>query len=306
MKKSLLKIILILLCSNIFAQNFSLNGHYFPAIFPELDYINITENEINYVLLLDDEKKVTTNYKVIKEDGMLFFEMDDFFPIKRNYLSRVSSSKKMIVLAGKQTSEDKSKVLFLHGAILFFGDLNDYEKFGYLGGFISPDKSFCDSIYREYYNCSSYLVERKREYKVENLCNSKVGTPWVEGVPGDGIGEGFTINNSDIDVNHPYENTTPYLLIMNGYISYDKPYLYKQNNRIKKIKVTGVKSGKSKILDVLDTPHPQTVDISFITEPEDIRVEIADVYKGTKYDDTCINFCITYKDKVIPYEDSVK
>ena len=92
---------------------------------------------------------------------------------------------------------------------------------------------------------------------------------------------------------------------MNGYISYEKPYLYKQNNRIKKIKVTGLKSGKTKVLDVLDTPHPQTVDISFIKEPEDIRVEIADVYKGSKYDDTCLHYCITYDMEVIPYEDCI-
>ena len=93
---------------------------------------------------------------------------------------------------------------------------------------------------------------------------------------------------------------------MNGYISYEKPYLYKQNNRIKKIKVKGIKSGKEKILDVLDTPHLQTVDISFITKAEDIRVEIADVYKGTKYDDTCLHYCITYDDEVIPYENSIE
>ncbi|MBP5602230.1 MAG: hypothetical protein J6X78_05830 [Treponema sp.] len=92
---------------------------------------------------------------------------------------------------------------------------------------------------------------------------------------------------------------------MNGYISYDKPYLYKQNGRVKKIKVTGLKSGKSKILDVLDTPHPQTVDISFITEPEDIRVQIEEVYKGTKYDDTCINYLINYEEPVIPYESTL-
>ncbi len=64
-------------------------------------------------------------------------------------------------------------------------------------------------------------------------------------------------------------------------------------------------SGKSKILDVLDTPHPQTVDISFLAEPEDIRVEIADVYKGTKYDDTCLHYCITFDEEVVPYENSI-
>ena len=136
------------------------------------------------------------------------------------------------------------------------------------------------------------MKEKSKEYPVENLNILAVDTPWVEAVPGSGIGEGFTLVNS-------WGKKYPYILLMNGYISYEKPYLYKQNNRIKKIKVTGLKSGKSKVLDVLDTPHPQTVDISFITGAEDIRVEIADVYKGTKYDDTCLHYCITYDAQVI-------
>ena len=151
-----------------------------------------------------------------------------------------------------------------------------------------------------YKDCSSYLIEKTKSYPVENLRKLAIDSPWVEGVPGDGIGEGFTIEGERYS-----KPLGPYLLIMNGYISYDKPYLYKQNGRVKKIKVTGLKSGKSKILDVLDTPHPQTVDISFITEPEDIRIQIADVYKGTKYDDTCINYLINYEDSVIPYESTI-
>ena len=148
-------------------------------------------------------------------------------------------------------------------------------------------------------DCSSCLKEKNKIYSVENLRRLVVDTPWVEGVPGDGIGEGFTI---ECNASTPLG---PYLLLMNGYISYEKPYLYKQNNRIKKIKVTGLKSGKSKILDVLDTPHPQTVDISFITAAEDIRVEIADVFKGSKYDDTCLHYCLAYDEQVIPYENSI-
>ena len=96
-----------------------------------------------------------------------------------------------------------------------------------------------------------------------------------------------------------------YLLILNGYFSVEKPYLYKQNSRVKQIKVTGLKSGNEKILDVLDTPHPQTVDISFLYVQEPFRVTIMDVYKGTKYDDTCINCIEPFSVEVIPYEDSI-
>ena len=153
---------------------------------------------------------------------------------------------------------------------------------------------------RVYKDETSHLVEKNgTEYPVQNLCSMESDTPWVEGASGNGIGESFVIENT-------WETVYKTLLIMNGYISYEKPFLYKQNNRVKKIKVTGVKSGNSKILDVLDTPHPQTVDISFITQAEDIKVEIAAVYEGTKYDDTCLHFCVTYQDHVIPYETSIK
>ena len=124
-------------------------------------------------------------------------------------------------------------------------------------------------------------------------------TPWIEGAQGYGIGESFIIENT-------WGTVYKTLLLMNGFISYEKPYLYKQNGRIKKIKVTGLNSGKEKVLDILDTPHPQSVDISFITEPEDVRVTIEDVYHGTKYEDTCIHFMITSLTEAVPYELSVK
>ena len=148
-----------------------------------------------------------------------------------------------------------------------------------------------ERTYWNIYDCSSFLVERTTSYPVKNLTSRNDSTPWVEGVPGVGIGEGFTIER-DID--------RSYLLIMNGYISYNKPYLYKQNARVKKIRVTGTKSGISRVLDVIDTPNPQTVDITSLDENDDARVTIEDVYPGTKYEDTCISLCVTYRYKVVP------
>ena len=65
-----------------------------------------------------------------------------------------------------------------------------------------------------------------------------------------------------------------------------------------------MQSGISKVLSILDTPHPQTVDISFIPE-QDIKIEIVEVYEGTKYEDTCIHFMITWDKEVIPYKDTL-
>ena len=150
-----------------------------------------------------------------------------------------------------------------------------------------------------YENVSSYFVEEskegKREYKIENLSIMEQDTPWVEGVDGWGIGESFVIQTQR-------NNDDKYILLMNGYISASNPKLYDENGRIKKIMVEGVTSGKKKEFTVKDTPHPQTIDISFLPKQEDVKVTILDVYKGTKYQDTAIHFMILWKTEVIPYE----
>ncbi len=96
--------------------------------------------------------------------------------------------------------------------------------------------------------------------------------------------------------------TSDHILIMNGYISARNPHLYEENGRIKKIEVKGVKSGKKKVFLIKDTPHPQSVDINFLNKLEDVKITILDVYKGTKYQDTCIHFMIFWRDKIIPWE----
>jgi hypothetical protein len=120
---------------------------------------------------------------------------------------------------------------------------------------------------------SSFLREENIIYDEKNLSLDNPLVPWCEGVSGDGIGEYVIITDKA-----PYEQKFDFLMIMNGYFSVEKPYLYKQNGRVKRIKVTGLKSRNKKILDVLDTPHPQTVDISFLEMQEPFRVTIVDVY----------------------------
>lgn len=294
MKKTIFISMFLLILSNIFPQNFSFDGDYDPDIYSTIHWFSINNSKIIYKYGNKNwNEEITVNYKETHKDGLLFLEMAKIFPHSINsYYEDAPTDNTLLVLAGKHISEDEKETRFPNGQILFFAETAGFEEHCC---FITPDINFYDQIWRDYKNCSSYLKEKNREYKVENLCDCKPGTPWVEGVPGSGIGEGFSTDGS-----------YPYLLIMNGYISYDKPYLYKQNNRVKKLKVTGIKSRKSIIVEVLDTPHPQTVDISEITKDYgDIRVEIADIYKGTKYDDTCMNFCITYWNKVIPYEDSI-
>ena len=308
MKKVFIVSLLFLLDIYLHSQNFALIGKFIPNLDSTIEVCHISDNTIKFNYRYDLGDK-TVNFKAVHKDGILFYEIPENFPKEFNtkfyyHGKDVSTSNTILILAGKHITDkttDFARLRISSDPILLFASTEGFET---PEPFIEPSHHFVEPGYRKYYDCSSYLKETikgtTKEYKVENLCDFAVDTPWVENVKGDGIGEGFTIQNG-----FPHEIAYPYLLIMNGYISYQKPHLYKMNNRIKKIKVTGVKSGVSKVLDVLDTPHPQTVDISFIKDIEDIRVEIAEVYKGTKYDDTCIHYLIPYYNQVIPYESTI-
>lgn len=263
---------------------FSLDGRYRCDVFSGLARIDILNDTLTYI---HNEEKPNIEQKIsfYNTNGIDYIKLSKKLPkeLTTEYLYEDTID-----------SETDDKILFL------LGKTENHRNFmyAYTKGFdLLP---FTDNSTDELYYClfkdaSSCLTEKGKEYPLKNLYNRMLETPWIEGVPGDGIGEGFTLTFNSGSVN-------PTLLLMNGYISFDKPYLYEQNNRIKKIKVKGLTSGKEKILDVIDTPHPQTVDISFITEMEDIRIEIAEVYKGTKYDDTCLQYCSTFIETVIPYK----
>lgn len=288
MKRVICFVLSLFILVNLFCENFSLNGRYRFTVYSGLARIDIQDNILKYIYLQSNNTS-SVSFKYEHIDGLLFLKLDEKFPeeVTEDYIynkKSVTTDDKILILAGKDMG--LSSVILLATTAGF--DKN-----------YPCTESIISEKVQEYKDCSSFLREKNKDYIVDNLSKKAVDTPWVEAVKGDGIGEGFTLVNS-------WGKVYTHLLIMNGYISYEKPYLYKQNNRIKQIKVTGLKSGKTKILDVLDTPHPQTVDISFITDPEDIRVEIADVYKGTKYDDTCLHFCVTYNQQVIPYENSIE
>ena len=289
MKKiTILVTFLFLLSCSLFCQNFSLNGKYRFSVYSGLARIDINNNSLTYVYL-DDSPNRTVNSELSHHDGMLFLQLEENFPKELtefyiyNNQKDIVTDNKFLILSGKDMK--------LNAVILLATTKGFDEKY-------PCTESIISERVQVYKDCSSYLKEKNKEYPVDNLSTKAVDYPWVEAAPGDGIGEGFNLVNS-------WGQKYKYILLMNGYISYQKPYLYKQNNRVKKIKVTGLLSKKSKIIDVLDTPHPQTVDISFIEMAEDIRVEIAEVYKGTKYDDTCLHYCITYENEVIPYENSI-
>jgi len=116
-----------------------------------------------------------------------------------------------------------------------------------------------------------------KTYGVNNLADDNPMTAWVEGKPGYGIGESFTVKA-------PRVNS-----IFNGYQA--TPAAWKNNSRVKKFKVYA--NGKPLCFLLLkDEMGEQVFDLPVSsTDEKDItfKFEIADVYKGLKWDDVAIS-----------------
>lgn len=143
-------------------------------------------------------------------------------------------------------------------------------------------------------------------YKSANLCDGKAETAWVEGVKGNGIGEWIKIA---IDAYSSFSEvtTTPFsifeIAILPGYAKSQKTWV--ENNRVKKLQVIIHSPSPSypkenewiafqldlkdkNDLQVFKIPNDKTP-VNFDPMKHEIWLRIMDVYKGTKYDDTCIS-----------------
>lgn len=132
------------------------------------------------------------------------------------------------------------------------------------------------------YYSDSYLTEGSVIFSYSNLA-TKDGLPWASS-NGKGIGDKilFTANTKQVYT----------LSLLNGYQSTEKPYLYKQNSRIKKARISSPVSNDSLIINIKDSQELQTFDIYNLwlsCKDDPIFIfEVLDIYPGTKYDDLCI------------------
>ena len=115
--------------------------------------------------------------------------------------------------------------------------------------------------------------------------DGKIETAWCN----DGFGKG---RPSWVRVYYNKEFSVKEIDIINGYAKDQETY--KNNNRASKIIVyiKGKELREYRKYDFLlkdDTTQYQNVKIDYNGYIEHIDVEITDVYKGKKYDDTCIS-----------------
>ena len=141
-------------------------------------------------------------------------------------------------------------------------------------------------------NTSSFLTEKDLKYdgntfyyKDHNLI------PWVEGVKGDGIGEWIELDFSATHDSYCPNCIVDSFLFSNGYVNYDKPYLYKANNRVKTLRVVCEERDIDMTVELEDTSRFKLITLpkNLGDKPCKVRFIIESVYKGNKWDDTVIN-----------------
>lgn len=129
---------------------------------------------------------------------------------------------------------------------------------------------------------SSQLIERNRPsdaYKAENLTDGNIATAWAEGADGAGIGE-WTRFGFDTP------RKIKAIKILAGYAKTDP--VYWNNNRVKKVKVI-FSDGEPQIAELKDVNEFQRILIDRDRPTKFVKLEILEVFKGRKFDDTCIS-----------------
>lgn len=128
---------------------------------------------------------------------------------------------------------------------------------------------------------SSQLYEHNRPadaYKAENVIDGKAATAWAEGVEGPGIGEWLKFGLDE-------PRKVKAVRIVTGYPK--TAQIFKNNNRVRQIKIS-FSDGRFQMNELKDVQEVQRILIDRDTPTKYIKLEIMDVYKGARFDDTCI------------------
>jgi hypothetical protein len=145
-------------------------------------------------------------------------------------------------------------------------------------------------VYKEYFNsASSFLTYKEIEYTANFINDFNMETAWTEGVDGDGI-------NEWVEIKLHWPDKVNGIIIENGYKKTKE--LYYENNRPKTIEIelTGYESFIVELEDEFTESY--YLELPKVYDAIGVKITILDVYKGSKYKDTCISeIHLTYKEK---------
>ncbi len=131
---------------------------------------------------------------------------------------------------------------------------------------------------------SNLCGDGKNEYIPKKARDLKYDTAWCEGVKGSGLGEWIKFDFAESDLFGSTINIYR-ILIINGLAASKE--LYFANNRVKKLEVE-FSEGEKRIIELKDGILDYQSFV-FHIKAKWVKLTILEVYKGKKYDDTCIS-----------------
>jgi hypothetical protein len=211
-------------------------------------------------------------------------------PSKKNLKSgtySISNTNGLDFIAISWSTGVQEKFLFLTNTELKDLYLYNTDSSPYFGRY---DSAFLGSVIfgnDDWIKASSSLSEtlsgRTVTYSPDKL-GIRIGECWV---PSKGVNEKLTLS-----INPRSQMVGENIYISLGFVSFSKPYLYSENSRIRKIRLSD-SSGNSKIVELKDTPHFQPISVTGMGNAKDstsiLNMEILEVYSGSKYSDMCLN-----------------
>ncbi|MCF0126627.1 MAG: hypothetical protein HUJ68_12920 [Clostridia bacterium] len=260
MKRNLLYIFFICFTSLLYSQNFDKNGKILDL------------NNLYYDINLTSDIKFSEG-KMIVRDYDIGLKENNYVISSDNIIQKYESSLTYVI-----TNSNEKFLLLANSDLLIIYDEHLKTPKIFAMNLVGQDE-FIDFINPNSITASSELKEGSKLYSGKNISNLNISEPWVENAEGHGIGEFISF----------YGNCT-FLYILNGYISFEKPYLYEANSRLKKIEISFPEeiNKNSLIVELNDTPNPQKIDLGFRCQSQ-ICLKILEVYEGLKYKDTCLS-----------------
>ncbi|MFP4426381.1 MAG: NADase-type glycan-binding domain-containing protein [Spirochaetaceae bacterium] len=233
------------------------------------DRLSFQDGEIRYLKFGSPPRECETEYELTVEPPLTFVSFE--FPRRCED-----------ILHPFMRGPQRWMLLYENPGIMFAYNREGWRPLGggYWGGFRTW--FIADNEYR----ASSALEEGEVVYSAENLGLTESRRPWVEGVEGQGEGERITVTYRE------WKEVFQGLLFSIGFVSFERPELYYLNSRPRTVRIESLEPRFSFLHEFEDTPHPQ-----FVPLPEptaQLAVTIVDVYPGTRWEDTCVNFLIPY------------
>ena len=281
--------------------------------------IRITENQMIYHDVIDDPESPVNEFRLLdtyEKYDIIQEIVDDMLYI--NFYYDGEFLVQSIKVNGKWVSinadhgQKRYLVLYEDGNLIYFYDDTNtcvwrFSSAYHTSSTFSPSRWEYISEIGSIVSTSSELKEGNKIYSSDNLLDKFLLEPWATE---NGIGEIIVFLAEDSRFNNSIydsiDNTVRFngISISNGFVDYNKPYLYKYNNRVKKIRISRGDLDEYVDFELNDTPQLQYLHFrdELKGEQEFLVIEILEVYNGTRYDDTCINFIIPRGESLKDYQ----